>query len=182
MTRESHNGVTLNRRWFLISERVVLEEKLLLVYTDFTGSVPCVWTSALLEEGSDGRTAIQFATDIEDMGAHMSFDASGASTSVWLTIGASVIPWDDRLHARDALAGRGWARRGMARQGAAWQGTAWRGAAGLGKAGKAGQGQAWQGTAWHGRARQGMARRGKARHGNETSHGGDNWQYSGAGI
>ena len=36
-------------------------------------------TSALLEEGSDGRTAIQFATDIEDMGAHMSFDASGAS-------------------------------------------------------------------------------------------------------
>lgn len=36
-------------------------------------------TSYLLEEGSDGRTGIQFASDIEDMGASISFDLNRAS-------------------------------------------------------------------------------------------------------
>lgn len=36
-------------------------------------------TSALLGEGSDGRTASQFATDIEDMGARIDFDSSEVS-------------------------------------------------------------------------------------------------------
>ena len=36
-------------------------------------------TCALLEEGADGRTAREFAASVEDMGAQLEFDASGAS-------------------------------------------------------------------------------------------------------
>jgi UDP-N-acetylmuramoyl-L-alanyl-D-glutamate--2,6-diaminopimelate ligase len=33
---------------------------------------------------------------------------AGKGSRPFQELGSAVIPWDDRLHARDALAGRGW--------------------------------------------------------------------------